>query len=216
MVETCEVERNVFPCWVSCASYVLGNCRHGKLGGQVVPKLLHFLKEYYMRGQEKEVLGLFQDMDAGRFNVVREEFSVGPEHRQAALRAFQAWKNEGCIGLPVVYHSTQYKPRECFVAKLKVSGVELTKFPVGSPKLDAYQAEGKNPVSHAEADWAKVVQREGKGWFVPDPPEVDQDWQEYTDPETGRSWWWNERTKSYSFDPPPRWRGCPTPTGAER
>eukprot|EP00434_Breviolum_minutum_P039995 symbB.v1.2.035533.t1/scaffold4807.1/size34543/3 len=173
--------------------------------------LLHFLKEYHTRGKDSEIVRLFQDISrTGPANHGIGDL-VSSHEISEALKAFQEWKDEGRIGMPAKYHSSQYGEISCFVTqKTGDSTLEVKK------ALVEVATAGKKPLwKHPKADKEAVKPREECGWYVPEPPveanpspsptSAIEEWEEYEHPDTGKSWWWNERTKEARFEAPPGW-----------
>eukprot|EP00435_Cladocopium_sp_Y103_P009291 s2999_g2.t1 len=133
--------KNTAPATAGATSWT--TCDSGVCAGRA-PELLHFLKEYHMRGREAEAIQLFQDIS--RHGPAGQGIGdlVSSSDIDAALMAFSEWKNQGRLGMPAVYVSETYKrTMTCFVAKkARADALELLKAPLAPRRSDHQDFDG--------------------------------------------------------------------------
>mmetsp|Transcript_55212 Transcript_55212/g.171553 ORF Transcript_55212/g.171553 Transcript_55212/m.171553 type:complete len:328 (+) Transcript_55212:51-1034(+) len=131
---------------------------------ELVERLVAFIKEYYMQGEESVVRSMIRDIsEGGRDPRPLGKWGLITQAEAAeAGAAFEAWKSNGYLEMPAKYASK--------TNKIDIDCIILDRNADGTLKLGNFAGDHNQPILRETADPQLVRHNPTVGWFVPPLP----------------------------------------------
>lgn len=132
-----------------------------KIRKEPVMRILAFLKQYYLVGQDVQAINMLKSIAQGGYreqSLGRELGLLTAKELDRVLECFESWKQSGCRGMSAYYYSpTHKKDIPCLVKRRNPDGT-----------LDLMSPEGpKGGAVKTQARANLVKPRLVDGWFLP-------------------------------------------------